>query len=177
MVGRAAIHLLNGSIDSARVTPEQAVDLDWIEPHKTIYANDWTDAGNSAARMYDALTKPAADETSPGLIAETGSIFIMQPQVTQQGRQLMVAATFADFTPALPPQTISVQVISLDRRTTYGQTVLRIDLAAGSLQHISIPVDLVRDIPPQTLALVVITLQYDDTLVYQTVEVQAVLSD
>lgn len=173
LVTRAAIDLVNGKSDAARAVLKQSISNDWIEPHKFIYKNDWSNAGNSAARMYYTLTEPAADELSPNLIGESHSPFIIQPQVAVQANQLKASAIFGNFTPALPPKTISVQVVSVDHKTVYGQSSLEVDIPAGAMQNISLPVDLVSDIPSNTPAIVIIKLQYADTLVYQTVEIPA----
>jgi hypothetical protein len=125
--------------------------------------------------MYYMLTEPSADELSPSLITEAHSPFIIQPQITAQPNPLKASAIFGNFTPALPPKKVSVQVVSADHKSVYGQASLNVDIPAGSMQNISLPVDLASDIPANTPAIVIISLQYDDMLVYQTVEIPATL--
>jgi len=168
---RAALYLLAGNRDAARTLLKQAIDADWVASHKTIYENNWSDRGNSAARMYYTLTEPSADEISPDLIAENGSLFILKPAVEQRSKQLNLSVTLGNFLPALPPYKLIAQVVSADRKTVYGQADLNFDIAAGTLQKVLLPIDLKVDVPPQTEAVVVIKFQWDDRLVYQMVEV------
>ncbi|MBI1282397.1 MAG: hypothetical protein GC179_30000 [Anaerolineaceae bacterium] len=174
---RAALYLLEGNREAARTILKQAISSDWVSTHRTIYENDWSDAGNSAARMYYALTEPEVDEIPLDLITKAGSPFVINLQVEQRGKALSLSAIVGNFTPTLPPQTLTVQVISQDRKTVYGEAHFGVDVPAGSLQNVTIPVELVADIPAQTPAVVVIQLQYSGDVVYQTTEIKTQLGE
>jgi len=174
----AAASLLFGNSIAAESILQPATDFDWIDTHRTVYANDWSNAGNFAGRMYYALTEPAADEPlniSPAIIAGINKPFILQPEVSQQGSQLMVSALLGDFTPALPPNTITVSVVSLNRATTYASYTQPLDIPAGTIQRFTLPLDLMPDAPTEEPARVIITVSHDDRIVYQTVEMEIML--
>ncbi|MCC6895087.1 MAG: hypothetical protein IT321_19860 [Anaerolineae bacterium] len=174
----AARSLPFGDSITAESILQPATDFDWIDTHRTVYANDWSNAGNFAGRMYYALTEPTPDEPlniSPAIIAGINKPFILQPEVSQQGSQVVVSALLGDFTPALPPNAITVRVISADRATTYASYTQPLDIPAGTIQRFTLPLDLPPDAPTGTPALVIITVAHDDRIVYQTVELETML--
>lgn len=163
---------------SAESILRPATDFDWLDTHRTVYANDWSNAGNFAGRMYYALTEPTPDEPlniSPAIIAGINKPFILQPEVSQQGSQIMVSVLLGDFTPALPPNTIMVRVVSADRATTYASYTQPLDIPAGTIQRFTLPLDLPPDAPAGDYAWVIITVSHDGTLIYQTAEVATTL--
>jgi tetratricopeptide (TPR) repeat protein len=175
LVAEAAIHLLAGNLEAARATLKPSISIDWIEPHLSIYENDWSDAGNSAARMYFALTEPAGDEISPTVISQTGSLFLMQAEAVAQDKTLITSATVGDYLPALSPNKVLVEVVSANGVTSYGQSTLDVTLQAGIVQRITIPVELTGTLPTQTKVSVRIQLMRGDDLIYQTVEFETTL--
>ena len=177
-IGRAAIRLVQGdqdAIQSVRQMLQPSTDPDWILPQRTLHWDVWPRAGSAAAQFYHSLTAPAASILSPTLIAETGAVFAMQPEIEQQADQLQVTFIAGDFAPALPPRRVLVRVTSPDGNATYGETAVDIDIPPGNLQQVVIPVDLASSIASETPAQIVIEPQYSEAVIYQNLRVETVL--
>lgn len=175
LVARAGLLLVSNQVDAARALLRPATDSDWIRPRFNLHRERWTETPNAAARLLAALDATDSDLT-PRLLAATGQLFAMQPEITQQGARLQVSVVLGNFAPALAPRRLTIRVGSTDGATVYGQTEYAYDLPLGTLERVTIAVELPPDLPGGTPAQVVIEPQYSAAVTYPPLVVAAELS-
>jgi predicted Zn-dependent protease len=101
---------------------------------------------------------------------------VIDPTVEQHSNALTVSASFANFVPALPPQTWQVFVISPDASIRYGETEVPALSLTGALVRAGLTVTLPTDLPPLTPARVVIKSLASNTIVYSVLVDDTVLN-
>ena len=168
LVTRAGIRLLHGDLDAALALLQPATDPDWVQPRRDLHPDRWTDT-NPAADFYGTLSVGTAD-------LPAGSLFAAQPQIEQDGDQLTMSALVGNFTPALSPRQIVVEVINPGSGAIVAETAIDIDIPLGTYQPVTAALDLPPDMPPLTPALVYIKPQYSPLVAYPPLIADAVLA-
>ena len=126
---------------------------------------------------YGDIPLPAL--VSPLTIADTGSIYVSQPQVTRTDEHtITISATFGDIRPnkVYPMQTWRIQIISPDSTIKYAEQDVPAYFVDGWLVRPSIDVALPPDIPELTPALLYIQPRYDNTVTTTPVILPVVLN-